>query len=174
VRAHAATLPRTAWNISYYDTFISREAGQDRVLDWPKNSPAFSVFLEERALSVAIVQSGRSSANGARLMAIGAAVAFVICLVDYFTPHGAIAHQWGTMLVLVSTLLMLGASCWIAFGAMPRWLLILFEVLIILDILGTALCAYFLESHALLVFMAIALVGWIWHLASDSPRISAS
>ena len=111
---------------------------------------------------------------GARLMAIGAAVGFVICVVDYFTPHGAIAHQWGTLLVLVSTALMLGASCWIAFDTMPRWLRILFELLIILDILGTALCAYFLESPALLVFMAVALVGWIWHLAGDSPRISAS
>jgi len=108
------------------------------------------------------------------LIAIAAAVGFVICLVDYFTPHGTIAHQWGTLLVLISTLLMLGASCWIAFGAMSRGLLILFQVLIILDILGTAVCAYFLEAPALLVFMAVALVGWIWHLASDSPRISAS
>jgi hypothetical protein len=116
----------------------------------------------------------RTSLNGARLVAIAAAAGFITCLIDYFTPHGTIAHQWGTLIVLVSTLLMLGASCWIAFGAMPRGLLILFEVLIILDILGTAVCAYFLEAPALLVFMAIALVGWIWHLASDSPRISAS
>jgi hypothetical protein len=114
------------------------------------------------------------SLNGARLLALAAAVGFVICLIDYFTPHGAIAHQWGTLLVVVSTALMLGASCWIAFGAMPRWLHILFEVLIILDIVGTALCAYFLEAPVLLVFMAVALVGWIWHLTSDTPRISAS
>ncbi|MGN6147919.1 MAG: hypothetical protein ACTHPD_05210 [Rhizomicrobium sp.] len=114
------------------------------------------------------------SLSGARLLAIATAVGFVICLVDYFTPHGTIAHQWGTFLVLVSTLLMLGASCWIAFGAMPHWLHTVFDVLLILDILGTAVCAYFLESQALLVFMAVALVGWIWHLASDTPRISAS
>ncbi|HEY1615520.1 MAG TPA: hypothetical protein VGF97_17710 [Rhizomicrobium sp.] len=114
------------------------------------------------------------SLNGACLLAFAAAVGFVICLIDYFTPHGTIAHQWGTLTVLVSTALMLGASCWIAFGTMPRWLHILFEVLIILDILGTALCAYFLESPVLVIFMAIALVGWLWHLASDFPRISAS
>lgn len=116
----------------------------------------------------------RRSLNGARLIAAAAAIGFIICLIDYFTPHGTIAHQWGTLLVLVSTALMLGAACWIAFGSMPRWLLVLFEVLIILDILGTAVCAYFLEAPILLVFMAVALVGWIWHLAGNSQRISAS
>jgi hypothetical protein len=125
-------------------------------------------------VSETILQADRKPLNGARLIGIAAAVGLLICLIDYFTPHGAIAHQWGTLLVLISTLLMLGASCWIAFGTMPRGLLILFEVLIILDILGTAVCAYFLEAPALLVFMAVALVGWIWHLASDTPRISAS
>jgi hypothetical protein len=42
----------------------------------------------------------------------------------------------------------------------------------VLDILGTGVCAYFLETYALLVFTVIALIGWIVHLASDSPRIS--
>lgn len=125
-------------------------------------------------MSDSIAISGRSPLNGARLLVIAAAVGFVICLVDYFTPHGTIAHHWGTLLVLISTALMVWASGWIAFGTMPRWLLTLFRVLLILDILGTAICAYFLESQALLVFMAVALVSWIWHLASDVPRISAS
>jgi hypothetical protein len=116
----------------------------------------------------------RPTLNGARLIAAAAAVGFVILLFDYFMPHGTIAHQWGTLLVLVSTALMLGASCWIGFGRLPRWLLILFEVLIVIDILGTAACAYFLETPALLVLMVIALIGWIWHLANDLPRISAS
>ena len=113
------------------------------------------------------------SLSGARLIAIAAAIGLVICLVDYFTPHGTIAHQWGTLLVLIATALMLGASCWIAFGTMPHWLLVLFEVLIILDILGTGFCAYFLEAWLLLLVMIVALIGWVWHLAGDRPRISA-
>ncbi|HEY8950397.1 MAG TPA: hypothetical protein VIM56_16040 [Rhizomicrobium sp.] len=125
-------------------------------------------------MSDSIAITGRPPRNGARLLAAAAAVGFVICLVDYFTPHGAIAHQWGTLLVLISTALMVWASGWIGFGAMPHWLLTLFRVLLILDILGTAVCAYFLESTALLVCMIVALIGWIWHLASDVPRISAS
>jgi hypothetical protein len=125
-------------------------------------------------LSDTILAADRAAVRGACLIALAAAVGFVICLIDYFTPHGTIAHQWGTLLVVISTLLMLGASSWITFGSMPRWLLILFDVLIIFDILGTAICAYFLEAPALLVFMVIALIGWIWHLAGDTPRISAS
>jgi hypothetical protein len=125
-------------------------------------------------LSDSLITTGQPLFDGARLLAIAAGVGFVICLVDYFTPHGTIAHTWGAFLVLISTLLMLGASLWIAFGAMPRGPYITFEVLIVLDILGTAVCAYFLETPALLVFMVIALVGWIWHLASGAPRISAS
>lgn len=125
-------------------------------------------------MSEAILQSERPPVGGARLVAIAAAVGFVICVVDYFTPHGTIAHQWGTLLVLLSTALMVFASVWIAFGTLPHWLLVLFEVLIILDVIATGLCAYFLEAPALLVFMVIALIGWIWHLASDHPRVSAN
>jgi hypothetical protein len=125
-------------------------------------------------LSDAISITNPPSVNGARLIALASVIGFIVLLFDYFTPHGTIAHQWGTLLVLISTALMVWASGWIAFGAMPRWLLILFEVLILLDILGTALCAYFLEAPALLVLMVIALIGWIWHLAGDTPRISAN
>ena len=124
-------------------------------------------------MSDSIAITGRPPLKGACLLAIAAAVGFVICLVDYFTQHGPIAHQWGTLLVLISTALMVWASGWIAFGTMPHWLLTLFRVLLILDILGTAVCAYFLESTTLLVCMIVALIGWIWHLASDVPRISA-
>jgi len=125
-------------------------------------------------LSDTLSTPNTSFLNGARLLALAAGVGFLICLVDDFTPHGTIAHQWGTLIVVVSTALMLGASLWIAFWEMPRWLHSLFVVLIILDILGTGVCAYFLEAYVLLAFMVVALAGWIWHLAAGSPRISAN
>ena len=124
-------------------------------------------------MSDAIGHSGRFTLYGAWIIAVASAIGFIICLVDYFMPHGDIAHSWGALLVLISTALMVIASLWIALGTLPRWALILFEVLIIFDILGTGFCAYMLESVALLVFMAIALIGWIWHLASDRPLLSA-
>lgn len=123
-------------------------------------------------MSDATVQPERSPALGACLIAASAVVGFIIILIDYVVPHGTIAHQWGTLIVVISTALMIFASAWTAFGTLPRWLLILFEVLLILDVLGSGVCAYFLEADAVLVFMAIALIGWIWHLAGDRPRVS--
>lgn len=117
---------------------------------------------------------------GARVLAGAAAVAFVMCLIDYFMPHGPIAHQWGTLLVVVSTALMVWAAGWIGFGtwiglgAMSGWLSRLFEVLLILDILATAFCAYMLEAPLVLLLMFVALAGWAFHIARLSLRASAS
>lgn len=116
----------------------------------------------------------RPTLSGMRLVAFAAAVSLIICLIDYFTPHGTIAHTYGVMLVIISTALMLWASGWISFGTPPHRVIVMFEVLIVLDILGTGACAYFLEAPFLLFFMVVALVGWIWHLMSDRPRVSAS
>ena len=94
------------------------------------------------------------------LIAVAALIGFIITFVAYFLPHGTIAHQWGTLLVLVSTALMGMAAFLILFHPMPGWLATTFRVLIILDILGTGICAYFLEFYALLALMAVALIGW--------------
>lgn len=109
---------------------------------------------------------------GGKLIAAAAAIGFIIILVDYLRPYGTISYSYGALAVVISTALMIFASFWIAFGEIPRWLLVLFEVLIVLDILGTGVCAYFLEAYAVLAFMVIASIGWIWHLAGDSPHVS--
>jgi len=67
---------------------------------------------------------------------------------------------------------MLIASLLIALVEIPRWLVTLFVVLIIFDVIGTGLAAYFLEANALFAFILIALAGWVVHLTSDSPRTS--
>jgi hypothetical protein len=121
-----------------------------------------------------IPNSGAHKTPGAWVIVVASAIGFILACIAHFTPHGAVAYTWGALIVVVSTGLMLIASLLLATTAMPRWLVILFEVLIILDILGTGVCAYFLETYALLVFVVIALIGWIIHLAADSPRISAS
>lgn len=109
---------------------------------------------------------------GAWIMAIAGLIAFIVCLADYLTPHGAIAQAWGTLLVVVSTGLMLIAGGLLALIAMPRWLVVLFEVLLILDIVGTGFCADMLEAPAVLVLMLLALIGWVVHLAVDAPHIA--
>ncbi len=107
--------------------------------------------------------------HGAWLMAIAAVISLVLLLIAYFTPHGTIAHSWGALLVVVSTALMLIASLGLARLTMPHWLVALLEVLIVLDIAGTAVCAYFLESYAVILLMLVGLIGWIMHV-TDAPR----
>jgi len=108
------------------------------------------------------------------LIAIPAGIGLVLSLIAYLTPHGAVAHSWGAVLVVVATALLLVASLLIALAEMPHWFVVLLEVLIILDIVGTGGAAYFLETYILLAFMVIALTGWIFHLASASSRTSGS
>ena len=108
------------------------------------------------------------------LIAIPAGIGLVLSLIAYLTPHGAVAHSWGAVLVVVATALLLVASLLLALAEMSHWFVVLLEVLIILDIVGTGGAAYFLETYILLAFMVIALIGWIFHLASASSRTSGS
>jgi hypothetical protein len=121
-----------------------------------------------------ISQTSRQHFSGAWVMAVASGIGLILMLIAYFVPHGPIAWQWGTLLVVVSTALMLMASLLLELAAMPRWLVRTFQVLIILDVLGTGVCAYFLEAPALLILILIALAGWIAHLAWDSPHFSGS
>ncbi len=114
----------------------------------------------------------RLTKYGIWLVALAAVVGLILSVIAYFIPHGPIAASWGALLVIVSTALMLIAAVLIALAQIPQWLVILFEVLIILDIIGTGVCAYFLEAYALLAFMVIALVGWALQPLSGSRRIS--
>ena len=114
---------------------------------------------------------GRS--YGSWLIAAAGALAFVILLIDYLLPHGEIAQSWGALLVVVSTGLMWVAALLIAIRAIPRWLVILFDILILLDIFGTGFCAYFLETWIVIILMIVALIGWVAHLNSHSEPSGA-
>jgi hypothetical protein len=110
---------------------------------------------------------------GIWLLTVAASVGLIFSLIDYFTPHGAIAQSGGALLVVISTALMLGAGLSIALAKLPRWLVALLGLLIILDVIGTGIAAYFLEADVLMVSMGGALFGWIVSLFSDSPRVAA-
>jgi hypothetical protein len=119
-------------------------------------------------------KQGQKWPAGAWLVAIAAAAGFVVSLIAYVTPHGPIAHSWGALLVLVSTGLIIAALLLIARTAPARWFHTVLEVLIVLDILGTGVCAYFLEAHLLLFLMAVALIGCILHVWRDALPVFAS
>ena len=90
------------------------------------------------------------------------ALALIMSLVDYFTPHNGINGTLGVGVVIASTALMLIASAAIAFGFARGGVRTTLMVLILLDILGTGFAAYMLDSNALLAFMALALLAWLF------------
>ena len=124
--------------------------------------------------SNALPKTERSLNYRTWLIAFPAGIGLILSLIAYLTPRGAVAHSWGAVLVVVATALLFVALLLIALTEIPRWFVVLLEVLIVLDIIGTGVAAYFLETYLLLALMVIALIGWIFHLASVSSRISGS
>ena len=100
---------------------------------------------------------------GVWLLTLSSAAALALLLIDYFMPHGAISQSQGTMLVVGSTGLMLGAALLIGLSPLPRWLFLLFNFLIVLDIICTGIVTYFLQAYLVLALMAVALTGWFAH-----------
>ena len=56
----------------------------------------------------------------------------------------------------------------------PRWLLILLQVLLVLDFLGTGAAAYLLEAWFLLALDVLALIAWLAHTFRPAPRPSTT
>jgi len=100
---------------------------------------------------------------GVWLLTLSSAAALALLLIDYFMPHGAISQSQGTMLVVGSTGLMLGAALLVGLSPLPRWLFLLFNFLIVLDIICTGIVTYFLQAYLVLGLMVVALTGWFAH-----------
>jgi hypothetical protein len=94
----------------------------------------------------------------------------VISIYNYITPGSGIDGEAGTLLVLVSSLLILLAALAGAYIRLPSWLGATFRVLLLLGILGTGLAAYFLESTFLLAAMIVALAGWLVQALARNHR----
>ena len=102
------------------------------------------------------------------IVAIASILGFVEALLNYFFDVGT-GGSAGALLVVISTLLILAAIGLVRWWpAMPRWLKVIFAILILLDFIGTGLAAYFLEAYLLLALMVVALVAWLF--ASLTPR----
>jgi hypothetical protein len=107
---------------------------------------------------------------GVWLLSLSSAAALVLLLIDYFMPHGAISQSRGTLLVVVSTALMFGTALLIGLTTLPRWLFLLLNFLIVVDIICTGIVTYFLEAYVVLALMAVALAGWFTHSGPGAPR----
>ena len=106
--------------------------------------------------------------TGVQILIVAAAASLVLSVFNYFWTDNGIHGSAGALLVVISSLLMLFAAAALLFaGGMSRRLRGTLVVLILFDIVGTALAAYMLEAYWLIAAMAAALVGSIVGLVSD-------
>lgn len=113
---------------------------------------------------------------GIWVLGIATALGLIDAIFNYFWTGNGIHGQPGALLVVVSTALQLIATLLIYFGVLRgRWRT-LFEVLICLDLIGTAIAAIFLEAWILLVLTIIAAIGWLIHVirrpASNTSEVN--
>ena len=109
---------------------------------------------------------------GLWLLTAASLIALIDTLLNYFDVGNGIHGTEGALLVIVSTALQVIAALLILFNVLRGGWRILFEVLIVLDLIGTAAAAYFLEAPILLTLTVIAFIGWLLQLAR--PRVPAN
>ena len=112
----------------------------------------------------------RSPGLGLWLLGTASILALALSIFNYFWTGNGIHGTPGALLVIVSSALMLIATSFLYVAPLiASWLRGTLMVLILLDIVGTAAAAYFLEADLLLAAIAVAFIGWIWRLARQRP-----
>ncbi|MGN6685710.1 MAG: hypothetical protein ACTHKD_17050 [Devosia sp.] len=104
------------------------------------------------------------------LVALLALLAFLDSIFNYFWTGNGIHGTEGALLVVASTFLMGVAAVLIGNRWVGGWLRTLFEILLVLDFVGTAAAAYLLEAWILLILVVLAFVAWIAHLVRPARR----
>jgi hypothetical protein len=100
--------------------------------------------------------------------------AVVAAAISVFNRGNGIAYSGGAYLVLASTILFLIATFIILLWPTgSRWLRGILLFLILLDLFGTSVAAYFLEARALLIAMALGFVAWLFCVSSRNRRAAA-
>lgn len=108
---------------------------------------------------------------GVWMMVVGSAGGFANAIFGYFWQGNGIHGTWGALGVIGSSVLIVIVALLMAFGLIrPRWLRIVLLVLLFPAIVGTAFCAYLLESNSFVGLIAFALLGWLAHLVVG-PRV---
>jgi hypothetical protein len=111
----------------------------------------------------------KHSTRGAWLIILASLIAMAICVYDYYTPETGLIGTGGVALVGASALLMLLASLVLSTmpnrsGLMQGFLV----VSILLDIIGSSVAGYFLESPVIMAAEALALIGWLLNVIGDA------
>lgn len=102
---------------------------------------------------------------GAWILPAAAALGLIVALIADLRRGSGVDHTAGALLVVASTVLLLAGGLVLALWRRPPgWATILLLIACLIDILGTALAAWFLHEWALLGLMACAAVGWVLDL----------
>jgi uncharacterized membrane protein YhaH (DUF805 family) len=113
--------------------------------------------------------TSRHSTRGAWLIVLASLIAMAICVYDYYTPETGLIGTGGVVLVAVAGLLMFLAALVMALKSMRSGLLQGFLVIsILLDIIGSSIAGYFLESPVIMAAQALALIGWLLNVIGDA------
>ena len=102
-----------------------------------------------------------SAPSGAGVLAGAAALGLIVALADYLRPGSPINYSPGTLLVVVSTLILLVAAVVLMRWVRHGWLARLLSIGCLLDILGTGVAGWFLHAWVLVILMVIALAAWV-------------
>lgn len=107
---------------------------------------------------------------GSTLVCSGALAGAAVSIANYLSPDSGIAGTPGAILVIVSTIILLGLGLIMRGGAGRSMAYRTFVATsALLDIVGTAFAAYLLESETLLALMLVCLVGWFAFLFRPRP-----
>jgi len=115
----------------------------------------------------------RHSTRGAWLIMLASLIAIAICVYDYYTPETGLIGTGGVVLVAGAAVLMLLASLVLAMVPnRPCFLQGFLVVSILLDIIGSSVAGYFLESPVIMAAQALALIGWLINVIGDAAERS--
>jgi hypothetical protein len=115
----------------------------------------------------------RHSTRGAWLIVLASLIAIAVCIYDYYTPETGLIGTGGVILVACAATLMLLASLTLALKPVRGSFLQRFLVVsILLDIIGSSVAGYFLESPVIMAAEALALIGWLMNVISDAADSS--
>ena len=110
----------------------------------------------------------KHSTRGAWLIILASLIAMAISVYDYYTPETGLIGTGGVILVAVSALLMLLARWWWRLANRSCFLQGFLVVSIALDIIGSSVAGYFLESPVIMAAEALALIGWLMNVIGDA------
>jgi high-affinity Fe2+/Pb2+ permease len=110
---------------------------------------------------------------GPLIVSLFAALGTLVSIFNYLSPDSGIAGTPGAILVIVSTLILVGFGLIMRAGAHLRPPLRIFVMAsALLDIAGTSFAGYLLNSQTLVSLMAACFMGWLMHLFA--PRTASA